>query len=295
MKAEIPEGITLIRNGLFDNGDYGATYLIGHDRLALIDPGTSYSVPTLLEWFDEHPRTLSKLKYILLTHIHLDHAGAAGHLVEKQPDLKIYLHRKGAPHLHDPSKLLASVREATGDRFSEYGEVKPIPEENLEPVEGEKTFSLGSKEIVAVPTPGHAPHHLAYYDKETGALFPGDSAGLYLGGRLIPSTPPPTFNLEKSLDSLTRMKESDPSILLYPHFGPGEKPNELIDNYKRILQDWVELVDNLRSQYGDKEKMVTEIVEAKRDWIRNGFSVGELKMNIRGVLKYFSWREDDQK
>ncbi|MBS3739993.1 MBL fold metallo-hydrolase [Candidatus Bipolaricaulota bacterium] len=295
MKAETPEGITLIRNGLFDNGDYGSTYLVGHDQLALVDPGTSYSVPVLLEWFEEHSLSLSNLKYILLTHIHLDHAGAAGHLVEKLPNLKVYLHRKGAPHLRDPAELLESVREATGDRFSEYGEFKPIPEENLETIGGEKTFNIGSKEIVAFPTPGHAPHHLAYYDNETGGLFPGDSAGLYLGGRLIPSTPPPTFNLEKSLDSLTRMKESNPSILLYPHFGPGENPGELIDDYKRKLRDWVEQVDKLRSRYEEEEKLVTQIIETKRDWIRNGFSVEELKMNIRGVLKYFSWREDDQK
>lgn len=294
MNDDLPKGISLIRNGLFDNADYGAAYIVGDNELALVDPGTSNSVPELLDWFDENSRSLASLKYLLLTHIHLDHAGAAGHLVEKLPDLQVYLHRKGASHLHDPSDLVASVRNATGDRFQVYGEVKSIPDDNLKPVDGEKTISIGQKEIVAFPTPGHAPHHVAYYDRETGGLFPGDSAGLYLGGRLIPSTPPPSFNLKKALNSLTRIKKFEPSTLLYPHFGPGKNPPELIDNYKRILTNWVNQVEELRSRSGEGEKLVEEIIEARKDWIRNGFSEGELKMNIRGVLEYLSWLEDDQ-
>lgn len=290
MKVELPSGITLIPNGAFDQDNYGATYLVEGEELALVDPGPSNSVPRLLDWFDRNSISLSRLGSVILTHIHLDHAGATGHLVEKLPDLKVYVHARGAPHLVDPSDLLASVKDATGSRFTEYGTLKPIPEDRIVSLDDRFTLNLGSRELVALPTPGHAPHHLIYQDRETGAVFTGDSAGLYLEGELIPATTPPSFDLKKSLTSLKKIKKISPSVLLYSHFGPGTEPDKLIDDYGRVLREWVELISNLNQSY-EGEGLMAEVLNRKRDWLGNGFTEEELAMNVRGIQRYLSWKD----
>lgn len=289
MKENLPSGITLIPNGAFHQDNYGATYLIEGDELALVDPGTSYSVQRLLDWFKENSLSPSRLSSILLTHIHLDHAGATGHLVDELSDLDVYVHARGAPHLVDPSELLASVKDATGSRYSEYGTLKPVPEGRIIPLDGRTTLNLGLRELIALPTPGHAPHHLVYQDLETGSVFTGDSAGLYLGGELIPTTTPPSFDLKKNLTSLEKIKKLSPSALLYSHFGPGVEPIKLVDEYGRILQDWVELISNFTRNYDEKE-VVDKVLSKKRDWLGNSFTEEELVMNVKGVQRYLSWK-----
>lgn len=292
MTVDLPPDITLIPNGVFGLEKYGATYLIGGEELILVDPGTSDSVPRVLDWFEKSPFQLSRISSILLTHIHLDHAGAVGHLANELTDIKVYVHSGGAPHLVDPSELLASVKEATGARFSQYGTLKSIGEERIVSLDDRTTLNLGSRELLALPTPGHAPHHIAYKDRKTGAVFTGDSAGLYLDGKLIPATPPPSFDLEKNLTSLEKVKGSSPSILLYSHFGPGKDPANLLGEYGRILREWVDLISTLNSRYGKEEKVYTEVLKRKKDWLRAGITEEELNMSVRGVRKYLSWKEN---
>lgn len=290
MKTDLPPGINLIPNGIFGHETYGSTYLLEGKELILVDPGTSDALPNILDWFDKQSIHLSHLSGVLLTHIHLDHAGAAGHLAEEVDDLKVYVHQKGAAHLVDPSDLLDSVREATGDRFSDYGTLKPISENRIVPVEKKTVLDLGSRKITALPTPGHAPHHLAFYDQESRSLFPGDGAGLHLKGRLIPATPPPSFDLDKSLTSLKRMKELKPDFLLYPHFGPGSNPEKLLNEYGSILQNWVEEIEALYDDSKGKKRVIDRLLEKKSAWIVDGFTEEELAMNVNGALRYISWK-----
>ena len=292
MKLDLPSGISLIPNGVFDHESYGSTYLLEGDELTLVDPGTSRSLPRLREWFRESPYSLDRLSSILLTHIHLDHAGAAGSLVEEFPGLEVYVHTRGAPHLADPSDLLESVKEATGTRFSKYGTLKPIPEERLVPLEEKEELTVGPRSLIALSAPGHAPHHVVYKDRDTGAVFTGDSAGLYLGGQLIPATPPPRFDLEKSLMSLDEINQLDPSVLLYSHFGPGTEPDMLIKDYKVVLREWVNLISDLSQRHENEEDLIDEVLKRKRGWLGDGFTEEELVMNIRGVERYLSWKEN---
>jgi glyoxylase-like metal-dependent hydrolase (beta-lactamase superfamily II) len=264
--------------------------LLEGDELTLVDPGTSLTVPRLLEWLRESSYSLTELNSILLTHIHLDHAGATGHLADELSGLKVYVHARGAPHLVDPSKLLESVKEATGTRFSEYGTLKPVPEERIIPLDGKDDLKVGSRELIVLPTPGHAPHHLVYKDKSTGAVFTGDSAGLYLESKLIPATPPPRFDLEKSLASLDEIRQLDPSVLLYSHFGPGANPDRLIDDYKIALREWVDLISDLFHRHEREENLIDEVLKRKRGWLGEGFTEEELVMNIKGVERYLSWK-----
>jgi len=290
MEPDLPSGIDLIPNGVFGHESYGSAYLLEGDELTLVDPGTSLTVPRLLEWLRKSSYSLTGLNNILLTHIHLDHAGATGHLVDELSGLKVYVHARGAPHLVDPFKLLESVEEATGNRFSEYGTLKPVPEESIVPLDGKDDLKVGSRELIVLPTPGHAPHHLVYKDKSTGAVFTGDSAGLYLEGNLIPATPPPRFDLEKSLTSLDEIRQLDPSVLLYSHFGPGAEPDRLIEDYKIALREWVDLISDLFHRNEREENLIDEVLKRKRGWLGDGFTKEELVMNIKGVERYLSWK-----
>jgi len=293
MATKLPDGVSLIRNGVFGQDRYGSAYLFGEEELALVDPGTSKSVSNLVAWFDNSEYSLSELDSILLTHVHLDHCGGTGHLVERVPDITIYVHESGARHLEDPSDLLASVKRATGERFEQYGDLKPVPETNIFPIGEERDLKVAGREIHALPTPGHAPHHISYFDRNSAGLFTGDSAGLYLNGQLIPATPPPTFNLEQCRESLNKMKELEPATLLFAHFGAGETATSLLDDYGSVLKNWVSQVDNLYSKGLSPSEITDRVTKARREWFVDGFSPEELEMNVKGVVRYLDWREDE--
>jgi glyoxylase-like metal-dependent hydrolase (beta-lactamase superfamily II) len=183
----------------------------------LIDCGPTACVEDLLTALaGRRPRRL------LLTHIHFDHAGAAGALVRLWPDLEVFVHPRGAPHLIDPSRLVASARRVFGDRFEGLvGDVVPVPEENLKVIEdGERIGRFSS-----AWTPGHAWHHVAFLDRDSGVAFPGDVAGVRLApGVVVPPTPPPDIDLRCWRASLGVLEAWEPTRLALPHFGPVEDP-----------------------------------------------------------------------
>jgi glyoxylase-like metal-dependent hydrolase (beta-lactamase superfamily II) len=179
----------------------------------LIDPGPESSVETLLEGLgEERPRAL------LLTHIHFDHAGASGALVERWPDLRVYVHEKGARHMADPERLVASARQIWGEHFDRlWGRVVPVPEDNMEVLTGGETIEGFDVEY----TPGHAKHHVSYFHRDTGHAYVGDVAGI----RIPPSsvvrapTPPPDIDVEAWLESIDRIEAREPTAVIVTHFG----------------------------------------------------------------------------
>ena len=195
---------------------------LGRDRVIcayeidglIIDPGPASSLDGLLEGLgDTEPRGL------LLTHIHLDHAGAAGTLVERFPELEVYVHDRGAPHIVDPERLLGSARQLYGaDMERLWGEVLPVPEERVRPLGGGETIAGGFR---VEYTPGHASHHVAYLHLDTGEAFVGDVAGVRIppADHVIAPTPPPDIDLEAWAASLDVLEGWAPESLLLTHFG----------------------------------------------------------------------------
>jgi glyoxylase-like metal-dependent hydrolase (beta-lactamase superfamily II) len=183
---------------------------------ALVDPGPESSLATLLEAIgDEQPRAL------LLTHIHLDHAAASGALVRRWPDLEVYVHERGAPHLTDPSKLLASAERLYGDRLNHlWGEILPVPEQNVRALSGGETV-LGMR---VAYTPGHASHHVCYFHQESGTAFVGDVAACRIppSSLIVPPTPPPDIDVETWEESLDTVAAWSPQRLALTHFGAIE-------------------------------------------------------------------------
>jgi glyoxylase-like metal-dependent hydrolase (beta-lactamase superfamily II) len=198
---------------------------------ALVDPGPESSLETVLEALgDERPRAL------LLTHIHLDHAAATGALVRRWPELEVYVHERGAPHLIDPSKLLASAERLYGDRMQRlWGEIVPVPEENVKVLRGGETV-LGMR---VAYTPGHASHHVCYLHEDSGTAFVGDVAACRIppSDLVVPPTPPPDIDVEaweKSLDIVAAWR---PELLALTHFGPVEDPSGHLEIVRERLRE----------------------------------------------------------
>jgi glyoxylase-like metal-dependent hydrolase (beta-lactamase superfamily II) len=206
---------------------------------ALIDPGPQSSMGTLLEALgDERPRAL------LLTHIHLDHAAATGALVRRWPELEIFVHERGAPHLIDPSRLLASAERLYGDRMERlWGEIVPVPEQNVKALAGGETV-LGMR---VAYTPGHASHHVCFLHEETGTAFVGDVAAVLIPGvdMIVPPTPPPDIDIETWEASIGIVEGWEPERLALTHFGAVEDPLPHLALVKERLREEADLAQNL--------------------------------------------------
>jgi glyoxylase-like metal-dependent hydrolase (beta-lactamase superfamily II) len=202
---------------------------------ALVDPGPESSMETLIAALggEEAPRA------IFLTHIHLDHAAATGALVRRWPHLKVYVHERGAPHLIDPSRLLASAERLYGDAMEVlWGEIVPVPETHVVALSGGETVS-GMR---VAYTPGHASHHVCYLHEESGTAFVGDVAAVLVPGSnlVVPPTPPPDIDVEAWLDSIDLVESWRPRRLGLTHFGAVEEPAEHLAKVRERLREEAE-------------------------------------------------------
>src|SRR5947209_10412264 len=216
-----------------------ASYLLDtDDGPALFDCGPSTTIDALKAGLAERGLALTDVRHLLLSHIHLDHAGAAGSLVREHPALQVHVSEIGAPHLLDPSKLEASARRLYGESFdSLWGELAPVPAANVHAV-GDRVLGLD-----AFPTPGHASHHVSYLDAE-GTLYAGDAVGVRIqpGRHILPVAPPPDVDLEAWQQTLQEIDRRAPDRLALIHFGVADDPDEHIPRMREELARWAERV-----------------------------------------------------
>jgi glyoxylase-like metal-dependent hydrolase (beta-lactamase superfamily II) len=222
---------------LIDVRHLGRERVIGCWELdgVLIDPGPTSSLDNLIaELVGEPPRA------VLLTHIHLDHAGATGTMVRRWPELPVYVHEIGAPHLADPTKLLASAARLYGDQMERlWGEVAPVPQANLNPLSGGEEL-LGFE---VAYTPGHASHHVSYLHRDSGRAFVGDTAAVRIppSDFVLPPTPPPDIDLDLWHRSIERILNWEPASLGLTHFGAVEEPEAHLDLVRARLREQARL------------------------------------------------------
>lgn len=247
---------------------------------ALVDPGPESSLPTLLAALgEERPRAL------LLTHIHLDHAAATGALVRRWPDLEVYVHERGAPHLIDPSKLLASAARLYGDRMQQlWGEIVPVPEANVKPLAGGEQV-LGMR---VAYTPGHASHHVCYLHEESGTAFVGDVAAVSIPGTdlIVPPTPPPDIDIETWEGSIAIVEGWRPERLALTHFGAIEDSAPHLAKVRERLREEAQLARELSENAYEARhrKLVAEHAE----------SAGAAEELIQCVPPQYQWRGLDR-
>lgn len=267
---------------------------------AIIDPGPESTLETLRAQLKSRGLEFASLKALLLTHIHLDHAGATGAIVRENPHLKVYVHEFGAAHLVDPSRLLASAGRLYGAELETlYGECAPVPESNLIPLEGGEKIRIGDVEFGVFYTPGHASHHVAYWDADSRIAFVGDNAGIRIEGKpyLLPATPPPDIDLELWNASLDTIASWNPQRLFLTHFGYIDKPGEHIRLYRERLRDWAALTQRLLVSSDSAEAAEQRFIDAISSEVRETLPAepaelyifnGGLGLSWRGLVRYLT-------
>ncbi len=223
-----------------------AGYLVEGAAPVLVETGSQSSVPVLLDALAAHGVGPGDLAGIAVTHVHLDHAGGVGDVARAFPNATVYVHPRGARHLVDPARLVASAATVYGDALDGlYGRLEPTDAARVRALEdGEEVVLGGGRTLTALHSPGHAKHHMALHDGGSGALFVGDAVGVKLpgAGPLRPATPPADFDLALALSSLERFAARSPSVLALAHFGVlAENPTEALDEAADGLNEWASL------------------------------------------------------
>jgi glyoxylase-like metal-dependent hydrolase (beta-lactamase superfamily II) len=222
-------------------GVVGCYLLAGRGGLALVDVGPERTHETLLAGVRRACFDPAAIEHLILTHVHLDHAGAAGRLAQLLPNARVYVHALGAPHLVDPSKLVASATRIYGERMATlWGAILPVPSGRLVILDDGVELAVGGRTLRALYTPGHAVHHLAFHDAANGELFAGDVAGVRHQGvaTVRPPTPPPDLHLEDWYESLRRVADLDPKRLYLAHFGPMDDVRAHLAELTGRLASW---------------------------------------------------------
>lgn len=273
----------------------------GPGGVALVDPGPSSSLPTLRKTLAAAGMSMSDVTALLLTHIHLDHAGASGSLVRERPDLRVYVHRNGAPHMVDPSKLLASASRLYGDAMEQlWGDVLPVPVESLVVLEGGERVTAGGRTLEVAYTPGHASHHVSYLSADSGIAFVGDTGGVRLAPHtfIMPPTPPPDIDLPAWRESLAVFEAWRPETLFLTHFGPSGPSGPHLAQLREQIDVFADIAHGVLSREGSDEERERWFVDDVRQ--RMVRTLGEqaataydtacrLDLNWRGLSRY--WRK----
>jgi glyoxylase-like metal-dependent hydrolase (beta-lactamase superfamily II) len=224
-----------------------AGYLLEGPAPVLVETGSQSSVPVLLASLEQLGLGAADLAGVVVTHIHLDHAGGVGDVARAFPEATVYVHPKGARHLADPARLVDSASRVYGPLLdSLYGRIDPTPAERIRALEdGDEIAVAPDRVLVAVDSPGHAKHHVGLHDSRSGILFAGDAVGVKLpdGGVLRPSTPPPDFDLQQALTSLQRFGERQPSGIALAHYGLLDEPEALLAEAEGTLRSWAETAE----------------------------------------------------
>jgi glyoxylase-like metal-dependent hydrolase (beta-lactamase superfamily II) len=276
--------------------------LTGPGGTVLLDPGPTSTLPTLRRELGDAGISMNEVTAIVLTHIHLDHAGSTGTLVREFPRLRVFVHERGAPHLVDPAKLLASATRLYGDAMETlWGEVRPVDQAALVVLRGGERIEAAGRELRVEYTPGHASHHVSYFNPETRIAFIGDTAGIKrtATGYVLPPTPPPDIDLEVWFVSLDRIAQWHADTLFLTHFGPSAPAAPHLVELRDHLKFAADLVEaSLRRDESDeeREKWFTEQVRlelrrrlGERD--AHAYEVaGRFDLNWRGLARYLRKR-----
>lgn len=274
-----------------------SVYLLLGDRPALIETGPTTTVDAVLDGVRRAGLDPMDLRAAAVTHIHLDHSGAAGTLAALNPHLEVYVHPIGAPHLVEPSRLIASARRLYGSALdSLLGEPEPIPRDRVHILRDGDQVKLGSRTLTAFNTPGHATHHHVYLDRATGDLFSGDAAGVALAGSryVSPPIPPPELDFAAWRQTLGRLRELQPRRLLLTHFGEHGWVDQLLNDLEERLAVRERLAQEAAAGGWDEAAMTArlsaltteEIAAAAPVDARRYEVMTPLRNNVLGLLRY---------
>jgi glyoxylase-like metal-dependent hydrolase (beta-lactamase superfamily II) len=246
-----------------------ASYLIRGSRPCLVETGTALSAPTVIDSLAHLGIQAHDLATIVVTHIHLDHAGGVGDLARAFPQARIVVHEAGARHLVNPERLVASARQVFGPAMDAmFGPLLPTPAERLDILGDIGSIDLGDgRQLQAFHNPGHARHHVGLVDSHTGDLYTGDAAGVFIPelAEVRPATPPPDFDLDLALASLDHMAAVQAQRLLFSHYGPVSNVTQVLEESREELISWVETTAQAYHAGMDIEHAIAMVMEKDRE------------------------------
>lgn len=274
-------------------------YYIDSSNPILVEVGPSNSFPYLISSLES--LGISEVKRSAMTHLHLDHIGGIGHLVDKYKEHFVYIHELGIKHLPNPERLWKAVSDVYTEEWlsTNWGEIKPTPIKNIHSLQDKELIDLGNgRKLEAIYGPGHAKHHYTFYDDYSKTLFMGDTLGLiYPHGDFVqPNLPPPDFNKEVLFNTLDDLKKLDLKYLALAHFGMHGNPYKLIENAKENIEQWLLFIDNLNDM---TDKTATESITS---WVRGNYEFlnidqktiknyilnANFEMQIKGMRNYLA-------
>jgi glyoxylase-like metal-dependent hydrolase (beta-lactamase superfamily II) len=274
--------------------------LEGADRVALIDPGPTSTLDELRAQLALGGLRLDDVETILLTHIHLDHAGACGTILREHPGITVYVHERGAPHLINPEKLLNSATRLYGSAMDRlWGAFEPVPQANIRALAGGETVTAGGHTLETAYTPGHASHHLAYFDAPSRIAFVGDVAGVSIPPAhvIVPPTPPPDIDVEAWEASVEKVLAWHPEALFLTHFGLKSNPAVHLQELMERLRTWARLVKDLmaaepnvdarRSKFARQVDLELRRTVSPAEVIRYGLAVAA-DQSYNGLERYWT-------
>jgi glyoxylase-like metal-dependent hydrolase (beta-lactamase superfamily II) len=306
----VADGITAIDTFMGGRARYTAAYLLDATEPTLVETGPGTSVDPVAAALEHLGIGSSALAHIVLTHIHLDHAGGVGQLAGRFPSATVWVHERGAPHLVDPSRLVASTARVWGEREMRelFGPTQPVDDERVRPLHDADLIHMGDRELAVLDTPGHASHHVALVDSRTGAVFTGDALGIHVPDLpvLRPATPPPEFDLERYVASIERIRGAARSILLFAHFGPLAEVGATCDLAIRRVRDWAAVVEDALRETEDPDELAARLEATALDDIETGAEasldlemledrlrlLSSIRMNAQGLARYWQRRRE---
>jgi glyoxylase-like metal-dependent hydrolase (beta-lactamase superfamily II) len=272
--CEVAENVFLIDTEEGSIPELTATYFLNEGRKALIDAGSPNSASTILKGIKRLGVDPKEVSYIVITHVHLDHAGGAGTLSKEMPYAEVLVHPRGAKHLVDPTKLTSSAMQVLSrEEMERYGSMIPVSQEKVRVLDDNAVIELNSQQrLRVIYTPGHAHHHLSLWDERNKGLFAGDAIGEYIPGAefLFVDTPAPSFDLASALESIERVRQLPLQVLYFSHFGVSRKVEEMLQVAQNKLRVWGEVVyQAMKNNRGDLVENLKEFVYGELEPIRS--------------------------
>jgi glyoxylase-like metal-dependent hydrolase (beta-lactamase superfamily II) len=310
---EVADGITAIDTFMGGRERYTAGYLLAATEPTLVETGPGTSVDPVTRALMHLGVAATDLANVVVTHIHLDHAGGVGALSERFPRATIWVHERGARHLADPTRLVASAMQVWGEReMAEFFlPVQPVAEGRLRSLGDGDTIHVGDRELAVLDTPGHASHHVALVDSRTGVVFTGDAIGIHVPDLpvLRPATPPPDFDLERYVASIERIRAAARSALLFAHFGPLADIDATCDLAIRRVRAWAQVVEEGLRETEDPEELAARLEATALQDIETGAEatldlemledrlrlLSSIRMNAMGIARYWRKRRERER
>ena len=290
------------------NPGVACLYCVVHDeQVAIIETGTAHSLPYVKQFLADLSLSADQVRYVVPTHVHLDHAGGAGVMMRDFPRAELVIHPRGARHMIDPEKLVAATRVVYGDKVFDrlYGEIPAIEKERVISAEHLYSFKLGEREFIIIDTPGHAYHHFCVVDPASNGIFTGDTFGLsypnlqFKGNRfIIPTSTPSHFDPAALHQSIDMMMSYQPDRMYMTHFGILPDPASLVEHYHAMIDRYVEVTLKVKPE---NQPAIDSLVKALGELLASEFDLADdvvnqqmkmdIKLNAQGLAHWYQHRE----